>query len=711
MRQPSLLQSGFWTTYGVTAARGLALVSNLVLARLLLPEDYGVIGVAYIFWAFANLFTQGTLDSFIVYRGLADQKALDTAHTVSWIIGGSLALGLLVAAPAIAHFFAIPALTGVLSLFSANLFLSFLYTFKAGILQRQMRYRDLAQMTLVASLGRLLVSTGAAVYGLGYWSFALGDLAYWLLSVLLVSLAVDAPLKLTLDPTARKAVLIYCLGAVGGSLGFYLNANFDSLLVGKLLGQEQLGYYNFAYQLTMAACIILTQATQQLGTSVFAQIEADGDRRQSLQQLTGQMAFLGAPLFSLLYLILNPSLIAMLFAPRWVPACRIIPWLLGFAYCRLLTSPLSAMLSATGKPNISAQANLIIAPIAILSFAIGALQLGILGVAVAAAIVLGGGWTLYWWWLGCRSFGWTVLPFLWPALQCGGGAIAAIALVQSLPLLLRPIAFSLLYLALSLWWAESYLRQWRCWGHSSFCYAKQLLTGHPNRKTHFEDPLKMPMQPNESTSDEILQPPAPAVGLDKLKSPAFRAAAQAFFELKRHYYQLRYPGLEMAEGTLIKGSISVKGSVQISIASGCRLGKAIEIFGSGSVTIGRNCSLNGCWIGCDSTITIANDCLISDCYLLDTDYHNLEPRLRHTPSGPKVTAPISIERNVWIGANATVMKGVTVGQDSVVGLGSVIRKSLPAGVVAIGNPQQIVRRFAPEQMTGAIPPRLTIPPE
>lgn len=463
MSQSSVLESGFWTTYGAATARGLALVSNLILARLLLPTDYGVIGVAYIFWAFANLFTQGTIDSFVVYRGLKDPAALNTAYTVSWVIGGSLALGLMAAAPAIAHFFAIPALTGVLSLFSINLLLSFLYTFKAGILQRQMRYRELAQMTLLSSILRLLMSTGAAVYGLGYWSFVMGDLAYWLLSVLLVSRAVEMPLQLSLDPKASKTVVVYCLGAVGSSLGFYLNANFDSLLVGKLLGQEQLGFYNFAYQITMASCIILTQAIHQLGTSVFAQLQEQGAREQALKQLMGQIAFLGAPLFSLLYLIFNPSFIAFLFDAKWTPACVVIPWLLGFAYFRLLTSPLAAMLAATGKPKISAQANLIIAPVAMLSFAIGASQFGILGVSVAVAIVLGGGWTFYWWRLGCRSFAWQLLPFLLPALRFGGLAIVAILATYRLPLMLRPIVFSGVYLMLAICWAKPYLVQYQSW--------------------------------------------------------------------------------------------------------------------------------------------------------------------------------------------------------------------------------------------------------
>jgi acetyltransferase-like isoleucine patch superfamily enzyme len=104
--------------------------------------------------------------------------------------------------------------------------------------------------------------------------------------------------------------------------------------------------------------------------------------------------------------------------------------------------------------------------------------------------------------------------------------------------------------------------------------------------------------------------------------------------------------------------------------------------------------LNGPKIGCDRTITIGDNCLISDCFLADSDYHNLEPHLRHHPPSPKVSAPIHIERNVWIGARATVMKGVRIGTNSVVGLGSVVRKSVPPNVVVIGNPQQIVKHFA-----------------
>lgn len=181
---------------------------------------------------------------------------------------------------------------------------------------------------------------------------------------------------------------------------------------------------------------------------------------------------------------------------------------------------------------------------------------------------------------------------------------------------------------------------------------------------------------------------------------------RAYFAAKRHWYQWRYPNLHLAPGVMIRGRLRIRGPVKVTIGSQTRISQCIDIYGRGLITIGRNVSLNGCWLGCQSAITIADDCLISDCYIVDTDYHNLEPRLRHAPPGPKVTSPIVLERNVWVGAHATIMKGVHVGQDSVVGLGCIVRQSVPPGVVVIGNPQEIIRRFMPEELSEPLPEAL-----
>jgi acetyltransferase-like isoleucine patch superfamily enzyme len=172
-----------------------------------------------------------------------------------------------------------------------------------------------------------------------------------------------------------------------------------------------------------------------------------------------------------------------------------------------------------------------------------------------------------------------------------------------------------------------------------------------------------------------------------------------YFEMKRRFYQWRHPNLHLAPGVKIKHQLLIGGDVQVTIGSGSRLGKRVCIYGKGTVTIGKNVLVNGSYIGCETSVTIGDDCLLSDCFLADSDYHNLQPHLRHAPAGPKVSAPIVLERNVWIGARANILKGVTIGENSVIGLGSVVRKSIPPNVVVIGNPAQIVKHFAPEHPT------------
>src|SRR5690606_28135060 len=115
--------------------------------------------------------------------------------------------------------------------------------------------------------------------------------------------------------------------------------------------------------------------------------------------------------------------------------------------------------------------------------------------------------------------------------------------------------------------------------------------------------------------------------------------------------------------------------------------------GPGEITIGADCLLNGTWIGCWTSVTIGNRCLLSDCELVDNDFHNLDPERRHDPPVPASRAPIVVEDNVWIGAHALVMKGVRIGRDSGVWAATVVRSDVPQRVVVIGNPQQIVKKF------------------
>lgn len=106
-----------------------------------------------------------------------------------------------------------------------------------------------------------------------------------------------------------------------------------------------------------------------------------------------------------------------------------------------------------------------------------------------------------------------------------------------------------------------------------------------------------------------------------------------------------------------------------------------------SIVIGNNCGFSGTTIGCAKSIILGNNVRCgANTLITDTDWHMDDPR-----SG--VCRPIIIEDNVWLGINSSVLKGVTIGKNSVIGAGSVVTKSIPANVIAAGNPCKVIKEI------------------
>ena len=154
----------------------------------------------------------------------------------------------------------------------------------------------------------------------------------------------------------------------------------------------------------------------------------------------------------------------------------------------------------------------------------------------------------------------------------------------------------------------------------------------------------------------------------------------------------RYPNLVIEYGAVILGRFHVSGKGPITIEGGCQLIN-VNLHVHGTLHIGGNCFLNGTSIACMNSVIIGNDCLLSDAYITDTDFHNIEPELRRAPLGVKAIRPVVIGRNVWIGDRGIILKGSQIGNDAVVGSHSVVRGTIPPRSVCLGNPAHVVKQL------------------
>jgi acetyltransferase-like isoleucine patch superfamily enzyme len=131
---------------------------------------------------------------------------------------------------------------------------------------------------------------------------------------------------------------------------------------------------------------------------------------------------------------------------------------------------------------------------------------------------------------------------------------------------------------------------------------------------------------------------------------------------------------------------SSKGSNLIGINRPCMLS---TLRPGGLIHVGKKCGLSGTVIGAAECIQLGNNVLCgANVTITDTDWHRVEPEARR---GYGNSAPVLIEDNVWLGINVIVLKGVKIGENSVIGAGSVVTKSIPSNVIAVGQPVRIIK--------------------
>jgi acetyltransferase-like isoleucine patch superfamily enzyme len=115
--------------------------------------------------------------------------------------------------------------------------------------------------------------------------------------------------------------------------------------------------------------------------------------------------------------------------------------------------------------------------------------------------------------------------------------------------------------------------------------------------------------------------------------------------------------------------------------------------------VGQDFGMTGGTLCAAERITIGNRVTIgANSMLVDTDFHPLEPHLRRLQPGLARPRPVVVEDDVFIGMHCLVLKGVTLGQGCVIGAGSLVRESIPPGMIAAGNPARVLRRLDSAQI-------------
>jgi teichuronic acid exporter len=382
----SLVRGVAWTGTVKWITQIATWASTLVVARILSPDDYGLVGMASVYFGFLTIVSEAGLGMTVIARRELRGSQLAEVQTFAALMGlAGFVLSCLVSG-LLAGFFGMPALKWVVIVLSVNFILISLRTVPQAVLQRELRFRRFAVLDGVNLLVTAVASVTLALAGARYWSLVvstlIGGMAATVLALSWRSLGFRWPnfraLRETLQ-TSREILL--------ASIAWYVSTSSDLFVAGKMLGATALGTYSFAYTLAYSIVEKVTSFVNGVTSSIFS--AAKHDRALLTRYVTrvmGVLALILLPATTGVALVAREMVLVVLGA-KWQGAIAPLRLLVLYAGVRSLTPILSQALTISGDTRYAMKRNIAGAICLPIGYVVGARWGGIVGIAVASIVV------------------------------------------------------------------------------------------------------------------------------------------------------------------------------------------------------------------------------------------------------------------------------------------------------------------------------------
>ncbi|QQE66398.1 lipopolysaccharide biosynthesis protein [Leptolyngbya sp. BL0902] len=372
------------------SAQGLKFVitmgSTVILARLLSPDDYGLIGMVTVVTGFVQLFKDlGLAEATIQQEEITHRQV----STLFWInVGFSLGIALVVAllAPVVAWFYREPRLISITLVLATTFIFSGLAVQHQALLRRQMAFAVLAKIEIAALLVGVLIAQGTAFYGAGYWALVYMQLASALVYVL------GAWLACRWKPgVPRWTPDLWPMLSFGGNLtGFrglnYFSRNFDNVLIGRVWGAGELGLYSKAYQLLLLPINQINGPVYSVVLSTLSRLQQDPERyrRVYFKAVLG-ITTLGMPLVAFLFATAE-QVIELLLGQTWMGVVPIFQFLMPAAFVATFTISMGWVYQSLGRVDRQFRWGIFSSGINVITFLVS-VRWGAVGVAAAYGVL------------------------------------------------------------------------------------------------------------------------------------------------------------------------------------------------------------------------------------------------------------------------------------------------------------------------------------
>ena len=302
----------------------LTLVITSILARLLSPEDFGIIAVIFVFTGFLKILRDFGLGAAVINKSNPSSKELDSLFWVTIFFGVFVTLVLIAFSGTIASFYEFPKLSKLIKVISAAMFLGSVSIIPEALIKKDLDFKSL----FYRNIGNLIISGSITIlmayHGYGVWALIFKEIIFnFLLIIFNFSLVKWRP-SFSFDYNSIKSYLNFSLPLFGENSLNYFVRNIDNLLIGKLLGVTVLGYYSKAYSLMLLPVRQISGSIANVMFPSFSIIKNDKPKVWvGYINVVKIVSYVNFPIMISLYFFAN-EIVLILFGDQWLDVIPMI---------------------------------------------------------------------------------------------------------------------------------------------------------------------------------------------------------------------------------------------------------------------------------------------------------------------------------------------------------------------------------------------------
>ncbi|MFE1744019.1 lipopolysaccharide biosynthesis protein [Coleofasciculus sp. H7-2] len=363
----------------------LNLGSTVVLARLLSPQDYGLLGMVTSLTGFVYIFNDMGLSAATIQKAEVNHKQVSTLFWVNVALSISLALLTAAMAPLIAWFYGEPRLIWITLVVAGTFIFAGLTVQHQALLRRQMRFVALAAIDIISILVGVATTIIAAWYGAGYWALVLMQVA----TVIATCVGVWVMCGWRPGPPVRGSGIRSMLAFGSNLAGFdflnYMARNLDNVLIGRVWGANALGLYVKAYSLMMLPLQQINSPIKAVAVPSLSRLHFEPEQfRNHYLKALSLLTSITAPVV-ILMLVISEEIVELILGSQWGEASIIFRFLGISALVQLITNTSGWLYICTGRTDRMFKWGVFSSTFLAMSFFIG-LPYGAKGVALSYSI-------------------------------------------------------------------------------------------------------------------------------------------------------------------------------------------------------------------------------------------------------------------------------------------------------------------------------------